>query len=460
MDIEDLENIDDVSPRDEYRAEVDGIIRTVLDDLQVQPILFVGAGFSRRYAGSPDWFGLLTRIAKRIGISDEDFAYLRQKNNGDAPKVGSSLVTPAFEWAWETRDPSIPEQLFRDQTTPKDAFLKHLAALEVNMALKEGDAPAGIQAELEALRQTKPHAVITTNYDDLLERTFDDYVPIVGQQILKANLNFFGEIFKIHGSSSDPLSMVLTDADYTDYGKRRKYLAAKILTYLSEHPIFILGYSFSDPNVIQLMDDVGEAIGADDQLIPNIFYVNWKAEITNYDQVKREHIIAGSAGQYRVRAIETEDFGWIFHALAQERELANINTKLLRALMARTYQIIRSDIPRRKVEVDYNTLEHALESDELPKVLGISSVSSANMSHPYVLSQVGVKLGYAGWHGAGKLIKHILDNDKVDLRATDNRYHCKIKVGKADKSVSHKWSDEAVNLLARVRDGKPYAIEL
>lgn len=81
------------------------------------------------------------------------------------------------------------------------------------------------------------------------------------------------------------------------------------------------------------------------------------------------------------------------------------------------------------------------------------------MSHPYVLSQVGVKLGYPGWHGAGRLVKQILEATQFDLRATDNRYHCKIKVGKSDKSVSHKWSDEAVDLLAKVRDGLPYKIE-
>jgi hypothetical protein len=223
--------------------------------------------------------------------------------------------------------------------------------------------------------------------------------------------------------------------------------------------VFIFGYSVSDPNVVEIIDDVGEVLGGNDQLIPNLFHVSWTEKVDYEAGVAEEKLVAGSQGRYRIRSIETEEFSWLYQSLSQERELSGLNTKLLRALLARTYKLVRSDIPRKKVEVDYETLEHAvLGGDELPKLLGISKADNANMSHPYVLSQVGQKLGYPRWHGANKLLDRIFKEKGVDLRKTDNKYHCKIKTG--NKSSARKWSDAAVELLQKVRDGEGYRLDL
>lgn len=57
----------------------------------------------------------------------------------------------------------------------------------------------GFGDEISALRQIKPHAIITTNYDQMIEVLFPDLQPIIGQQILKGQQVSIGEIFKIHG---------------------------------------------------------------------------------------------------------------------------------------------------------------------------------------------------------------------------------------------------------------------
>lgn len=211
----------------------------------------------------------------------------------------------------------------------------------------------------------------------------------------------------------------------------------------------------------EIIDDVGEVLGSDDQLIPNLFYVNWSNSIDYERGVASERLIAGSQGKYRVRSIETDEFGWIYQSLAQERELSGVNTRVLRALLARTYNLIRSDIPRKRVEVDYATLEHSLsEEGGLPALLGISKADNTNMTHPYVLSQVAQKLGYSTWHGAHKLVQKIKAATGVDLKKTDNKYHCRIKVGSKDNSSARKWSDSAVDLLLKVRDGAPYEVDI
>ena len=63
-----------------------------------------------------------------------------------------------------------------------------------------------LQEEIELLKMIHPHSVITTNYDQFLEKVFPDYEVVVGQKILRSNNASIGEIFKIHGCSSLPKS--------------------------------------------------------------------------------------------------------------------------------------------------------------------------------------------------------------------------------------------------------------
>lgn len=98
--------------------------------------------------------------------------------------------------------------------------------------------------------------------------------------------------------------------------------------------------------------------------------------------------------------------------------------------------------------------------EEVPRMLGLTISDSENKLHPYTLSMVAEKLGFNSWNQADKLLKKINADHGVNLRETDNRYHCKIKTGKKEKSATHKWSQEAVDLLRAVRDGVSYKVEL
>jgi rRNA processing protein Gar1 len=296
-------------------------------------------------------------------------------------------------------------------------------------------------SEIELLKATNPHALITTNYDSFLETVFEGYQPVVGERVIRYNLNLVGEIFKIHGSVEEPSTLVLTGADYENYREKKKYISAKLLTYLAEHPIFIFGYGFGDPNVLGILEDVGEIIGTKEKFIDNIFYVKWSPETTALSSFQEEYVIGSGHRQYRVRAILANDFAWVYRAISQERELAPLNTKLLRAMAARVYRLVRTDIPRKKFEIDYNTLEAVATSDtELPHLLGITEANTANLTHPFVLTQVGQQLGFPGWHGARKLIDRINSDRGVNITSADNPYHCAVKSGPAKKSVVHKYS--------------------
>jgi len=124
------------------------------------------------------------------------------------------------------------------------------------------DLPDEHAKEFAAIRAIRPHAIITTNYDGLLELLFEGYEPIVGNSVLRYDLNSFGEIFHVHGMASDPGSLTLTAPDYANWYKQSRYFAAKLLTYFAAHPVFIFGYGLGDPNVRTLLQDIGR-ISAD-----------------------------------------------------------------------------------------------------------------------------------------------------------------------------------------------------
>jgi len=99
------------------------------------------------------------------------------------------------------------------------------------------------------LQLIRPHALITTNYDQFLEVGFPEYQPVIGQSIIQGTQTLTGEIFKVHGCVSDYPSLVFTHEDYEEFARKKKYLSAKLLTYFSEHPLLFVGYSVSDHNI-------------------------------------------------------------------------------------------------------------------------------------------------------------------------------------------------------------------
>lgn len=118
-------------------------------------------------------------------------------------------------------------------------------------------------------------------------------------------------------------------------------------------------------------------------------------------------------------------------------------------------------MPRHTVEVDYQTLEHAVEnSGGFAKLFGIATItdpSGINAAYPYTLSQVGQKLGFKGWNHAQQLLDKVTEAEGIDIEQSDNLYHVAIRTGAT--TVNHKYSQRAVDLLAKVRIGEHYELD-
>lgn len=450
-----------------YQEEITKDVAKVLADAECQPILFIGSGFSKRYARGPNWEELLTQLAKRCPLIDKDFAYFKQAYSGDLKRIGSIFTDYYREWAWGEGKNEFPPECF-STNAPADIFIKHAIAELLKGLGSDAKGSYGspeLDAEIDALKSISPHAIITTNYDQVIEPLFPEYEAVIGQQIMRKAYLAIGEIFKIHGCRTVPQSLVVNEADYQRFDEDHKYLSAKLLTYFIEHPLIFIGYRADDPNIKSILYDVVRMVRAmTTDVVPNIYILQWDETISEASSPAREYVISVAPDiNIRIKSITANSFEWVFKAFGQAGNLEKINTKLLRALMARSVELIRSDIPKKHVEINFEQLEHAVESgDSFAKLFGVTSLadpSKVNLDYKYAATGVGQKLGYDTWHEVRKIINLIKDETGFDITATDNKYHIGLKLGHKSPQLTHRYTDAAVDLFRKVINGEAYELD-
>ena len=204
------------------------------------PVLFVGSGLSRRYYGTPDWNELLEKIACEVGVDKEEM-----KKWGGYEKRATELEYHCFAKEKplyvEGEDRRYPLRKIIEKIITERSTVFENKAMEVN-----------------ALASIIPTAIITTNYDELLEETFGKkYNVCIGQDIIWSRAdNNSKTIYKIHGSVSKPSSIVITQEDYDNFMASSKYLYAKLMTLFWENPIVFMGYGIGDDNVKNVLDTI------------------------------------------------------------------------------------------------------------------------------------------------------------------------------------------------------------
>lgn len=113
--------------------------------------------------------------------------------------------------------------------------------------------------------------IITTNFDLLLEKSFDainrQYLPIIEEEQLSISpidpliQNQITRILKIHGDVNHPTHLVLTEDDYDVYLQNNPIMCTHIANLLvSRTPLFI-GYSLDDPDFRAIWQIIGSRLG-------------------------------------------------------------------------------------------------------------------------------------------------------------------------------------------------------
>ena len=328
------------------------------------PFLFVGSGFSRRYTGSEDWTGLLKVLSAPTGKPYERYV---SSADGKLPRIATLIAEDFHDVWWEGEQFAESRKLYPDPATHASPFKievgRHFEGL-VDKLPDEGE----LNQELEALRDGVIEGIITTNFDTILEYVFPDFAVYVGQdEVLFRDPYGVAEIYKIHGSSSHPESIVITEDDFVDFNERNAYLAAKLLTVFVEHPVVFLGYSLTDGNVQQIITSIASILTDKnlDQLKDRLIFVSWDPASKKTTMVPSQFSIGASA--IPIQLITTSRYLEIFQVLGGLKR--RFPARILRHLKEQVYELVRTSQPTKAVAV--TDLESDTDMNEVDLVIGV-----------------------------------------------------------------------------------------
>nr|WP_298410481.1 SIR2 family protein [uncultured Halomonas sp.] len=340
-------------------------LTSILEAKTGAPFLFVGSGFSKRYMGLEKWSELLEKFCDGI----KAYGYYTSQNNNYLPGVASSMAVDfnAFWWSDERFAESREE--YKNSTTEIASSLKIEIAKYVSSLIElEGLSPELLE-ELAALSALDLDGVITTNWDLLLEELFPDYRVFVGQEeLLFSNPQSVAEIYKIHGCSSQPNSLVLTREDYQDFENRNPYLAAKLITLFIEHPIIFIGYSISDENIQKIIKSIVNCLGQEklEEFASNLIFVQRTKDGTGNAQVQQTIMAIGEI-QLGITVVRTDSFIEIYNAIANKKR--KIPAKILRFCKEQMYDLVKSANPEQRMIV--SDIDNVDDKDKVEFVMGV-----------------------------------------------------------------------------------------
>ena len=113
-------------------------------------------------------------------------------------------------------------------------------------------------------------AIFTTNYDDCIQKAYDESTNPVQNYVTITHLSGFRDcidklqvpIIHLHGSlfDIDSNEIIITQSDYVNYTRRRKSLFEYLKSFMATSCILFTGYSHNDPNFQSIINDVMEEI--------------------------------------------------------------------------------------------------------------------------------------------------------------------------------------------------------
>ena len=165
----------------------------------------------------------------------------------------------------------------------------------------------------QSLLQLPFAAILTTNYDNLLERAFiknkrkTDLAPVYTQKNVSQLARIAGErkffILKMHGHADDAESIVLTRHDYQDLLHNNPAYKTSVSSLFVSRTLVFLGYGLRDPDLNFILDEQASIyknfgrrhfafLAEPGQVLSRSFSARFNIEVVPYDS-KRKHYELG-----------------------------------------------------------------------------------------------------------------------------------------------------------------------
>lgn len=259
-----------------------------------QAAVFVGAGVSQA-AGYPSWRSLLGEIGDELSVSSKDVHDL------------AALA----QW-------SIQESGSRNRV--RDVIRREISP----------DRP--LTATNRILARLPTRAYWTTNYDKLIERSFEEInrpfdVVASATDLSTRSSPGAARIFKMHGTIDRPSEVVISTDDYELFRKSRGAFLPLLQAHMTSMSMLFVGMSLTDPNVKQVLALIRESFSdnpPDHFALVKPPQASDFADRAGFESRHRQHELwARDLRRYGLTAVEVDDYAEIPKLLeALEREVA------------------------------------------------------------------------------------------------------------------------------------------
>ena len=301
---------------------------------KTHPVLFIGAGISKRYCERAySWDGLLETIA--LELSGDDCLYLELKNHAKEssgrcifPKL-ATLLSAEIDNKLKVR--VGPGSMLSD--LEKNINAEFFAAVRldqkasrlkiwVKILLSPLEVRAEKEDEITLFQEACKNiaSIVTTNYDTFIEEKLK-FSPLIGNDILLSNP--YQSVYKIHGCLTNPSSIILTDEDYKQFDNRYELIQAELISLFIHNPIIFMGYGIQDENIQKLLSQIFSYVTPESELgkrVADNFLCVQFVEGSENTEVAREvfHIQqAGAQTDISLNVLKTDNFASLYNALAE-----------------------------------------------------------------------------------------------------------------------------------------------
>lgn len=298
-------------------------ITTFISNYKNHPVLFIGTGMSLRYLNnSYTWDNLLAKIAFDLKGNHEYYLDIKasHQENGQYKydKIAEHLESKFNEQVGNDRHGkfvTINDQFYDSMANGINLSRFKIYIAQIFSKTEIKTEKEGELAELKKIRKNIS-SIITTNYDNLIEETFE-FIKLIGNNILLSNP--YGSVYKIHGCNTDPSKMIITNKDYLNFNERYELIRAQLLSLFIHNPIIFMGYNIGDDNIKSILKTIFTYIEPNSEesikIRSNFLLVEYDPNSQSIDIVEHDIDMDGF-GTIRINKIKTDNFTAIYKALS------------------------------------------------------------------------------------------------------------------------------------------------
>ena len=354
-----------------------------LHDANSLPFLFIGSGFSKRYLNLPSWEELLISMSNLVSSDKYYYAkiekqvekkYSKSKHYNEYMTAICDIISDDLVNLWyESEDFELSRGEFANLIyAPGFHPIKAEVAKLISSKTSIIPNMEPEYKELSKITSNSIAGIITTNYDTLLEKTFN-FDTYLSQDQLMFNVNYeIGEIYKIHGCVSSPNTIMITSNDYVQIQKKNQYIAAKLLTIFVEHPIIFIGYSMNDQDIRTILEAISECLNTEQRIAlqKRLIFIDWDPSI-KIPQYGSFDIAFPNGNNITMTKYSMSSFTDLYKTIGKHK--TNIPVKALRKLKHAMYELALTTDSSSKIEV--LEPEKIINSDQFEIIAGFGIIN-------------------------------------------------------------------------------------